>query len=422
MGILPSNLIKYQRQRSVSGPWQLEGHIADQYDACVVIPALCESSTLPLTLNSLAQNSCDLLSRTLIVVVVNQRLDADESTQIDNYKTLEMLQRYLHESLNVAYIDACSPGLELPSRQGVGLARKIGFDLSLSLLNWSKKPLLISLDADTLVNRDYLNAIFSNFKSFKQGAAVIPFYHQPAANPAQEKAIRRYELYLRSYVLGLHLAGSPYAYASIGSAFACTANAYLQAGGMNRRQAGEDFYFLQQLAKTCGVAQVKGALVYPSSRPSQRVPFGTGRAVSSQSDNGVSPFSFCDKSSFHLLRGWFSLVFHNWRENANELLLRANDLDSQLSAFLVKLNFKDIWTQLQTNHSEYNQFVSNFHCWFDSLRTRQLLTSLSRFESGSELEVINELFHWGGLEEKESATEQLRILEQLQGVQSRDTK
>jgi len=47
----------------------------------------------------------------------------------------------------------------------------------------------------------------------------------------------------------LQQAGSPYAYHTIGSAFACRAEAYIAAGGMNRRHAAEDFYFLQQLAK-----------------------------------------------------------------------------------------------------------------------------------------------------------------------------
>jgi len=39
---------------------------------------------------------------------------------------------------------------------------------------------------------------------------------------------------------------------------------------MNRRRAGEDFCFLQSLAKTSGVEQVKGAFIHPSSRSSTR--------------------------------------------------------------------------------------------------------------------------------------------------------
>jgi hypothetical protein len=52
---------------------------------------------------------------------------------------------------------------------------------------------------------------------------------------------------------------------------ACRASAYVAAGGMNRRLAGEDFYFLQQVHKTSGVAALYGTTVHPSPRSSQRV-------------------------------------------------------------------------------------------------------------------------------------------------------
>ena len=46
----------------------------------------------------------------------------------------------------------------------------------------------------------------------------------------------------------MKFAGYPWAMYTVGSAFAVTAEAYVKRGGMNRRQAGEDFYFLQNLA------------------------------------------------------------------------------------------------------------------------------------------------------------------------------
>ena len=42
----------------------------------------------------------------------------------------------------------------------------------------------------------------------------------------------------------------------------CTAKSYVATGGMNRRMAGEDFYFLQKLAKTDGVDLRVGKLTY----------------------------------------------------------------------------------------------------------------------------------------------------------------
>lgn len=416
MTSFPQNLLAYQRKRAFVGPWHLTGPLQGAYDACIVIPALAETQTLPKTLNSLSGNPQALLSRTLIIIVVNNRVDTDTSLQHDNEKTLALLQQYPEGNLQLAWVDACSHGRELPAKQGVGLARKIGFDLGLPQLNWQGKPFLISLDADTQVHPNYLSALFDHFTFSNQGGAVIPFRHSAATDPAHEQAIRRYELYLRSYAYGLSLAGSPYAYTSIGSAFACTAEAYIQAGGMNRRQAGEDFYFLQQIAKTVEISAVQGGMVYPSPRTSTRVPFGTGRAVSSQTDEGIAPFTFCDKASFFLLHEWLSLVNTHWQGNADELLLLAGGIDKQLLTFLKRLNFAEIWSQLQNTYCGHKQFIKNFHCWFDGLRSRQLLTSLSRMEPGSELEIVNELFRWGGVAEKHSEAEQLVTLEQLQGV------
>ena len=167
-----------------------------------------------------------------------------------------------------------------PPKQGVGLARKIGLDLALPLLDYGGgDPLLVCLDADTLVQPDYLPAITRHFARSTAGGAAIPYRHRPAADPAGQGAIDRYELFLRAYVLGLELAGSPYAFHTVGSAMACRASAYVASGGMNRRLAGEDFYFLQQVHKTSGVAPLAGTVVHPSPRSSHRVPFGTGRAV-----------------------------------------------------------------------------------------------------------------------------------------------
>jgi len=48
---------------------------------------------------------------------------------------------------------------------------------------------------------------------------------------------------------------------------------------MNKRQAGEDFYFLQKIIPLGHFTDLTETKVIPSSRPSDRVPFGTGKAV-----------------------------------------------------------------------------------------------------------------------------------------------
>lgn len=93
------------------------------------------------------------------------------------------------------------------------------------------------------------------------------------------EAIMKYELYLRYYRLALEYTGHPHAYHCIGSAFAVRTLDYVAQGGMNKRQAGEDFYFLQKLIATGRYATLQSTQVYPSPRFSGRTPFGTGQAV-----------------------------------------------------------------------------------------------------------------------------------------------
>ena len=413
---VPDDLKRYRRKRLVSGPWRLEGKLGQPAAAALVIPALAESATLPKTLQSLAANDSELLERTLIIVVINQRSDSADELRQDNRRCLGLLRKFPAGRLRLAWVNACTDGRELPPGQGVGLARKIGFDLCLEHLDWRQDPFLISLDADTLVDPGYLAALHQHFKTRRRGGAVIPFRHRKASSPAQEEAIRLYELYLRSYTYGLKLAGSPYAYTSIGSAFACSAAAYIQAGGMNRRLAGEDFYFLQQLNKISGIDEVAGALVRPSPRASLRVPFGTGRTVSRLSNGEAANFTFCSHSAFTRLQQFLQSVEDSWSAPAVQLLAQAGTLDNRLRNYLEQLNFALAWSQLQRNHSSRVQFIRGFHGWFDGLRTRQLLTSLTGDDTSSPLQKVNGLFKWGGLPTQHQEQDQLALLEQLQGI------
>src|SRR5439155_23761617 len=59
------------------------------------------------------------------------------------------------------------------------------------------------------------------------------------------------------------------------------ADSYRNQGGMNKRKAGEDFYFLHKVIPLGGFTDLTGTTVIPSARPSDRVPVGTGKAVRS---------------------------------------------------------------------------------------------------------------------------------------------
>ncbi|MFZ4855220.1 MAG: glycosyltransferase family 2 protein [Desulfuromonadaceae bacterium] len=316
----------------------------------------------------------------IILIVVNQRADASDEESADNLATLRSLPHWKqHYRLqNLFWVDAASSGFELPHKQGVGLARKIGLDLALKQLDFSSgDPLLICLDADTLVQPDYLAAISTHFLHASAGGASIPYRHRPASNQVGQTAIDRYELFLRTYVLGLKQAGSPYAFHTVGSAMACRASAYAASGGMNRRQAGEDFYFLQQIFKTSGVADLSGTIVYPSPRASDRVPFGTGRAVGDMLADGEQRLLFYQPAVFSIVREWLAYVSEQSNEEAASLLRGAAEISPVLRIFLEQAGFCASWNNLKRQNSETLKLLRAFHGWFDAFRTMRLVHELS---------------------------------------------
>jgi len=417
--MLPPHVRKYLESRAISGPWKITGNERGGFDGAVIIPALAESKDLFFTLQSLAQNPEEILFRFLILVVVNHRDDAPLSQKSDNEHTLRRLATDdpSLRGLQLAWVNAASKGFELPAKRGVGLARKIGLDLALPCLNYGEAaPPLISLDADTLVRPDYLPALIRHFQEGTAPGAVIPFCHRPGSSPDQNKAIRRYELFLRAYVLGLSRAGSPYAFHTVGSAMACLAESYARMGGMNLRVAGEDFYFLEHLAKTGGIAQVKGTVVYPSARASNRVPFGTGRSVSRLLDEEKGAVLFYQTGCFQILRDWLTLVPQNLDLEGEDIRVEAEGISVDLATYLDNIRFTAVWGKLRENFRALSTLMSGFHAWFDGLKTMKLIHHLSagplpRGEPGN---IMTGFLQWAGLEPVEGIDNQLDLLRKIQ--------
>lgn len=416
----PLPLTKYLQTRAIQGPWRISNSLADNFSGAVVIPALAESGHLFATLQSLAANPAEQLARFLILVVVNHREDSPAADKDDNNQTLMQLAESHSElaPLRLGWVDAASPGLEMPAKGGgVGLARKIGLDLALSRLDFTGHiPLLISLDADTLTEPSYLPALERHFRHSSCGGAVIPFRHCPGATPAEQGAIDRYELFLRSYVLGLDLAGSPYAFHSVGSAMACTAAAYIRMGGMNRRPAAEDFYFLQQLQRTAGVEKLRGTQVFPSSRPSHRVPFGTGRAISRTLRENAGMVMFYQPECFRILGDWLKLITVNPEREAGAILTDVAAVSPHLVGYLESAGFNGVWERLRGNHRGARALCQAFHDWFDGLKSMKLIHSLSAgpYPRSEPEEALPPLLEWAGLGRVKGVDEQLALLRRIQ--------
>ena len=417
--MIPPDITQYLKRRAISAPWAISGPAGKGFAGAVVIPALAESARLFATLNSLAANPPECLDRFMVLVVVNHRTDAPPQDKADNLATLRRLAVTdpIPAQLRLSWVDAASPGLELPAKGGgVGLARKIGADLALTRLDFHADPLLISLDADTLVAPSYLPAIVRHFEAAAGGGAVVPFRHQRGASEAEQEAIDRYELFLRSYVLGLGLAGSPYAFHTVGSAMACRASAYARMGGMNSRAAGEDFYFLQQLHRTSGVAQVRGTAVHPSARASHRVPFGTGRSISRVLAGEEDAISFYRPECFHILKDWLDLVAHNAGADGVELLAGAAAISPALAGYLESAGFRAAWDRLRANSKNDRAMITAFHGWFDALRTMKLIHHLSAtdYPRCKAEEAIPTLLFLAGERPADAIGEGLEILRRMQ--------
>jgi hypothetical protein len=368
-------------------------------DATVVIPVLAEYENIFQTLNSLSLNDPEELRRTLVICAVNNRASAPPAEIENNQRVLAVLRAALdgrkppelsgalERGLRVACVDASSPGRELSEKHGVGAARKIGMDWALETLDTSNRDIspklfdvssgyILSLDADTIVDQKYLASARGALNKTNAWAAVFPFAHRLDQSPRETAAIVCYEIFLRYYVAGLAYARSPYAFHTIGSALACRAEAYAAISGMNLRQAGEDFYFLQQLAKTGPVAVVPGTVVHPSSRASHRVPFGTGQRVRRYLAETHDEHLSYDPRSFQILRDWLALFEDNPDMETEIFLKEADEISPILTNFLRARGFAEAWPKLRNNAKNPAQLLQQFHRWFDGFNTLKLIHAL----------------------------------------------
>jgi hypothetical protein len=234
------------------------------------------------------------------------------------------------------------------------------------------------LDADTLVMENYLAAVHAHFSMTDDPAAVAGYAHQKPADPRLLAAICCYEIFLRAYVMGLSFAGSPYAFHAIGSTMSCTAQAYAAVRGMNRRRAAEDFHFLDKLAKFRKIGHIGTTTVFPSSRPSDRVPFGTGQRMLRFMNGGMDEYRLYDPQIFTILREWLAEMEADPDRGSEAILASARKVHSGLKAYLDLSRFAIDWPVIRRNYPDAEHLRRQFHVWFDGLKTLRLVHHLSR--------------------------------------------
>ncbi|OGV34084.1 MAG: hypothetical protein A2020_01295 [Lentisphaerae bacterium GWF2_45_14] len=339
------------------------------YERAIVIPACAELEFLPETLESLKLNPKDILDKTLIIVVVNNSIESPDGKKSQNIMMLEDFRKGNHPH-NFFWMDLASAGREIDAKCGVGGARKAGMDTALKYLVQSDDSLIFSLDADTLVEGDYISSGIEYFKNNPASpGAVFDFNHRRVGDVAIDTAIGLYESFIRNYADELKAAGSPYGYHVLGSAIVCRALSYMRCGGMRERNGGEDFYFLQALRKLGIIGGIVSSCVHPSPRPSDRVPFGTGPKVSKIALDGK--LAFYNSAIFELLHIFLK---HVNGLSVEEMLvpefLVPDSMPEEIKSFLAKYSFCGSWKNIIKNTPhEKRRLVDAFNCWFDAFRT-----------------------------------------------------
>jgi hypothetical protein len=385
----------------------------------LVVPLQREDESF---LDNLAPALNHASGRVLVVAVVNATDAAPTATHDGNARLLRILADRLVPrqelpsldrspgsailgrpgAFDLLVIDRASPGKRLPVGEGVGLARRIGMDLALQLqqLDGVTSPWLATTDADAQPPAGYFQTLAAvaplTSRGLRRVGLTLPFWHTPSGDAAIDRATADYEISLRYYTLGLAAAGSPYAYQSMGSSLAVLAAAYAEVRGFPRRNAGEDFYLLDKLAKVGALHRPDCEPIRLRSRTSDRVPFGTGRKVGEIVEN-AGALSTYHPRVFELLRATLTALRHavairdadSWR------LELQGELDvgtvGAVSTALEELQVFEALPGMLDASPDARVRERRLLTWFDALRTLRFIHMLEARASLARLPLFEAL-------------------------------
>jgi len=394
---IPKQVEQYLNNRAEK-KWLVQDK-GNYFQSVIVVPVIKELDNIPKLLSSLSKNEPTANRNTLILFVVNNSDENNKEVIEENILTIELLRKLKNEpnqyGLNIDFIDAASENKYLPRKYaGVGLARKIGMDQALYYFDYSKKGnAIVCLDADCEVDANYLTEI-QKYYDDNNHTAVIKYEHM-----LDNEAIINYEIFLRYYVLGLKFAKSPYAYHSIGSCITVSPITYAKIGGMNKKKAGEDFYFLEKAAKQEKINSINTTTVYPSSRKSWRVPFGTGQRITRYHEKVRDEFVLYNADSFVVLKKFLE-KYHNVKTNdPSEILNSTKSISKALYDFLKNNQFESALNKIIENAATVEQLNHQKKIWFDAFKTMKLIHYLrdNKYPEDPMFTSLNKIFDLYGI-------------------------
>ncbi|TFH33755.1 MAG: hypothetical protein E4G95_09265 [Bacteroidia bacterium] len=354
----------------------------------LIVPSFDEPDIVSL-LNSLVkcqQPGC----KVEVLIGINAPPEASERQLEQNNLTIRDIESWRDANMNAPFrLFFFDTGRSRDRGWGAGLARKILMDEALRRFNIIDNPggIIVSLDADCTVSSNYLTAIKDHF-SAQPGinGASIRFEHViPGSkdHPALRNAIISYELHMRYYYQALSYSGYPQVFHTIGSALAARASAYASVGGMNRRQAGEDFYFIQKMIPLGGFIAINSAVVYPSARISDRVPFGTGPAVRAIIENPDQQLLTYNPQAFIDLQRLVKRVPDFFDIGESQQGSIGDGLPAGIYDFLIANDWLKKVDEIRSNTACRDSFIKRFYNWLNMF---QLVKYLNFVHTGKYFE------------------------------------
>lgn len=307
-----------------------------------------------------------------IIVLVNSYSIDTEATVAANRLAFEEISRFAagHNTGDFFFSPVWADNL--PGRQsGAGMPRKLGMDEAVRRFGGRKSGVIVSLDADCQVEENYLVEIYRHFQEYHLHSATIAFHHpvdRLAADDPLRRAAGQYEKYLRYYRSALEYCGYPYAFFTVGSAFAVTVEAYVKVGGMGKQQSGEDFYFLQKVFPLGRTRYIDTTCVYPAARLSRRVPFGTGTELQKMLRASVPVKMTYRFTAFESLKILFDGVDGFFRQPAGMVETDIRRLPEYLRRFLEADGFVEKLVEINKHTASSDSFRKRFFNYFNAFK------------------------------------------------------
>ena len=278
-----------------------------------------------------------------------------------------------------------------PKKAGAGLARKQIMDEAYRrlMLTGNERGIITGFDADSTCDKNYFVELKKLFDSnFKIPACSIRFEHDISGSKYSREiydAVILYELYLRYFINAQKLIGTSYAFQTVGSSFAVRAKHYAMVNGMSLKKAGEDFYFLHKLMALGNFSQLNSTCVYPSSRISDRVGFGTGPAVAEIARVGSK--KVYNLESFLEIKKLFDALEVVY----NGGLFTELNLHSLFLEYLTKLNAENVIRNLRKNNKTLYSFRNAFMQWFGGLQILKVLNILRASDEFADQDLVSQV-------------------------------